>query len=396
MTAKAEIEGRARKLRGDIAGWRRDFHRHPEILYAVERTAGIVAAKLREFGCDEVAEGIGQTGVVGIVRGRETSGGEVVGMRADMDALPMTELNEFGHRSTIPGRMHGCGHDGHTAMLLGAARMLCETRDFNGTVALIFQPAEEGGAGGDAMVKDGMMERFGIKRVFGMHNMPGVPPGSFAIRPGTLMAAADFFDIEITGKGGHAARPHKCADPVVAGAHIVSALQVLASRISDPVDNVVVSVCEFHAGEACNVIPESAVLRGTARFLREDTRDMVEARLGEMCETVGKAFGARAELKYKRLYPCTVNDPAQTAFAARVAAEVAGPERVDSDTPPVMGGEDFSFMLRARPGAFIFLGNGDTEGVHHPRYDFNDDAIPAGCAYWMKLAETAMPSSNAS
>ena len=395
MTAKSEIQGRARELRGEISGWRRDFHRHPEILYAVDRTAGIVAEKLRAFGCDEVAEGIGQTGVVGIVRGRETSSGEVVGMRADMDALPMTELNEFGHKSTIPGRMHGCGHDGHTAMLLGAAKMLAETRDFNGAVALIFQPAEEGGAGGEAMVKDGMMERFGVKRVFGIHNMPGVPLGRFALRPGTLMAAADFFDIEIEGRGGHAARPHQCVDPVVVGAHLVAALQTLASRAADPIDNVVVSVCEFHAGEAPNVIPETAVLRGTARFLREDTRDRVESRLGEMCEAVGKTFGARAALKYRRLYPCTVNDDAAAAFAAGVAARVAGPDNVDSDAPPIMGGEDFSFMLRARPGAFIFLGNGDTFGVHHPRYDFNDDAIPFGCAYWAHLAEAAMPAGPA-
>ena len=394
MTAITEIQGRTRSLRGEISEWRRDFHRHPEILYAVDRTAGIVAEKLRAFGCDEVVEGIGQTGVVGVVKGRETSSGEVIGMRADMDALPMTELNEFEHRSTIPGRMHGCGHDGHTAMLLGAAKMLTETRDFNGAVALIFQPAEEGGAGGDAMVKDGMMERFGVKRVFGMHNMPGVPLGQFAMRPGTLMAAADFFDIEIEGKGGHAARPHMCVDPVVVGSHLVCAVQALASRISDPVDNVVVSICEFHAGEAYNVIPETAVLRGTARFLREETRDMVEARLGEMCESVGKVFGARAELKYKRLYPCTVNDSSAVAFAAKVAAEVAGPDKVDSDTAPMMGGEDFSFMLRARPGAFIFLGNGDTCGVHHPRYDFNDDAIPTGCAYWMNLAEAAMPAAG--
>ena len=391
MTAKPEILARARELRGEISAWRRDFHRHPEILYAVERTAGIVADKLRAFGCDEVAEGVGQTGVVGIIKGRETSSGQAVGMRADMDALPMTELNDFAHRSTVPGRMHGCGHDGHTAMLLGAAKMLAETRNFNGAAALIFQPAEEGGAGGDAMVKDGMMERFGIGRVFGVHNMPGVPLGQFAIRPGTLMAAADFFDIEIEGRGGHAARPHQCVDPVVVGAHLVAAVQTLASRVSDPIDNVVVSICEFHAGEAHNVIPETAVLRGTARFLREDTRDAIEARLGEMCETVGKVFGARAALKYKRLYPCTVNDDAAAAFAAGVAAQVAGPENVDSDAPPIMGGEDFSFMLRARPGAFIFLGNGDTFGVHHPRYDFNDDAIPLGCAYWANLAETAMP-----
>lgn len=378
-------------MRGEVSEWRRDFHRHPEILYEVERTAGVVAEKLRAFGCDEVKEGIGRTGVVGVVKGRETNSGEVVGLRAEMDALPMSELNEFEHRSAVDGRMHACGHDGHTAMLLGAAKILAETRDFNGVAALIFQPAEEGGAGGDAMVKDGMMESFGIKRVFGMHNMPGLQPGCFSTRPGTLMAAADFFEIEITGKGGHAARPHFCADPVVAGSHIVCAVQTLASRITDPVDSIVISVCEFHAGTALNVIPETAMLRGTARFLKEETRDMAEARLGEICETVGKAFNTRAALKYQRLYPCTVNDPAQTAFAAQVAAAVSGEDKVQSDAPPVMGGEDFSFMLNARPGAFVFLGNGDTEGLHHPRYDFNDDAIPFGCAYWTRLAEMAMP-----
>jgi len=391
MTATKDLEKHTGQVQEEVLEWRRDFHRHPEILYEVQRTAGIVAEKLRAFGCDEIVEGIGQTGVVGIIKGRETSADEVVGMRADMDALPMSELNEFEHRSTIDGKMHGCGHDGHTAMLLGAAKILAETRNFNGAVALIFQPAEEGGAGGDAMVKDGMMERFGIKRVFGMHNMPGLPVGHFATRPGTLMAAADFFDIEIEGKGGHAARPHICIDPVVAGSHLVSAIQTLVSRVSDPVDSVVISICEFHAGEAPNVIPETALLRGTARFLREETRDTIERRLGEVCETVGKTFGVRIVLKYKRLYPCTVNDDAATAFSAQVAGLVGGADKVETNIPPVMGAEDFSFMLNARPGSFIFLGNGDTEGLHHPRYDFNDDAIPSGCAYWVRLAETAMP-----
>lgn len=385
---------RVQQVCEEVSNWRRDFHRHPEILYDVQRTAGIVAEKLRAFGCDEVVEGIGRTGVVGIIKGRETSATEVVGMRADMDALPISELNAFEHRSTVDGKMHACGHDGHTAMLLGAAKVLTETRNFNGAVALIFQPAEEGGAGGDAMLKDGMMERFGIKRVFGMHNMPRLPLQHFATRPGTLMASADFFDIEIEGKGGHAARPHFCVDPVVAGSHLVCAIQTLVSRISDPIDNVVISICEFHAGEASNVIPETALLRGTARFLQEETRDAIEAKLGEMCESIGKSFGVRAVLKYKRLYPCTVNDEVASAFATQVAASVSGVDKVTSDTPPVMGAEDFSFMLNARPGAFIFVGNGDSEGLHHPRYDFNDCAIPTGCAYWLQLAEMAMPLSR--
>ena len=372
----------------EIAEWRRDFHRHPEILYDVGRTAGIVAAQLRAFGCDEVKEGIGQSGVVGIIKGRE-SGEETLGMRADMDALPMTELNDFAHKSSIPGRMHGCGHDGHTAMLLGAARHLAATRNFKGAVALIFQPAEEGGAGGDAMVKDGLMERFAISRVFGMHNMPGVAVGAFAVREGAMMAAADFFDIVIAGEGGHAAMPHRCADPIVAGGHLVAALQTLTSRTVDPVDSAVVSVCEFHAGEAHNVMPGSATLRGTARALTEATRNLLESKMAQMCAATGEMFGVDVQFNYRRLYPCTINDAAAARFAAQVAAEVA--DSVDADTPPLMAGEDFSFILRARPGAFIFVGNGDTKSVHHPRYDFNDEAIPYGCAFWTRLAEAALP-----
>ena len=378
----------------EAAEWRRDFHRHPEILYDVQRTAGIVAEKLRAFGCDEVAEGIGRTGVVGIVKGKKPDGGEVVGLRADMDALPITELNNFSHKSTVPGKMHGCGHDGHTAMLLGAAKILTKTRNFNGSVALIFQPAEEGGAGGDAMVKDGMMEQFGIRRVFGMHNMPGIPLGQFAIRPGVLLAASDFFDLEIIGKGGHAARPNQCVDPVIVGSYLVTALQTLASRTVDPVDNIVISVCEFNAGEAQNVIPETAILRGTARFLRNDTRDFIQKKMGEMCEAAGKLFGATVKFNYQRLYPRTVNNADATQFAADIAAQIVGAKNVDDNTPPIMGGEDFSFMLNARPGAFIFLGNGDSFGLHHPRYDFNDDAIPFGCAFWTQLAQTALPLSG--
>ena len=385
------ITNPTQKLCDEITKWRHDFHRHPEILYDVQRTATIVAEKLHSFGCDEVVSGIGKTGVVGIIKGRQTASNKVVGLRADMDALPITELNTFDHRSTIAGKMHGCGHDGHTAMLLGTAKILCDTRNFNGVAALIFQPAEEGGAGGYAMVQDGMMERFAIKQVFGMHNMPGLPLGQFAIRSGTIMAAADFFDIEIEGVGGHAARPHLCVDPIVAGAHLITAIQTLASRVADPIDNVVISICEFHAGETYNVIPETALLRGTARFLLEATRDKIEAQLAQMCDTLGAAFGARAKLIYKRLYPRTVNDPTATAFAAAVAAKVVDADNVDADIPPMMGGEDFSFMLQVRPGSMILLGNGDTYGLHHPRYDFNDDAIAYGCAYWIKLIETAMP-----
>ena len=375
----------------EVTGWRQDIHRHPELLYEVKRTAGVVAEKLRAFGCDEVVEGIGQTGVVGVVHGKTRKSGAVIGLRADMDALPMTELNQFDHKSTIDGCMHGCGHDGHTAILLGAAKVLCETRAFDGTVALIFQPAEEGGAGGEAMVKDGMMERFGIQRVFGLHNRPSLPVGNIALCPGTLLAAADFFDIEITGKGGHAARPHLAVDPVVVGSQLVTAVQSIASRFVDPLDSVILSICEFHAGETYNVIPETAHLRGTARFLSEATRDAVEGQLGQLCEQTGKAFGANITLNYRRLYPCTVNDPEQAAFAAEVAVSLVGKERVNPNTTPMMGGEDFSFMLQARPGAFLFLGNGDTADLHSPHYDFNDAALPYGCAYWLRLIEMGMP-----
>lgn len=378
-------------LLDEITDWRQDIHRHPELLYEVKRTAGVVAEKLRAFGCDEVVEGIGRTGVVGMVHGKTRKSGEVIGLRADMDALPMTELNKFAHKSTIDGCMHGCGHDGHTAILLGAARVLCETRAFDGSVALIFQPAEEGGAGGEAMVKDGLMERFGIQRVFGLHNMPRLPLGNIALKPGALLAAADFFDIEITGQGGHAVRPYLGVDPVVVGAQLVNAVQTIPSRFVDPLDSVIVSICEFHAGETYNVIPETAHLRGTARFLCESTRDAVEGRLGQLCEQIGKAFGAKITLNYRRLYPCTVNDPEQTAFATKVAVSLVGEERVNANAAPTMGGEDFSFMLQARPGAFLFLGNGDSADLHSPHYDFNDAALPYGCAYWLRLIEMGMP-----
>jgi len=375
----------------EAAGWRRELHRHPELLYDVQWTAAFVAEKLKAFGCDEVVEGIGKTGVVGVIEGKAPAGdGKSIGLRADMDALPIHELNDFGHKSTIDGKMHACGHDGHTTMLLAAARHLAAKRDFAGKVAVIFQPAEEGGAGGLAMVEDGMMERFGIAQVYGMHNMPTLPVGSFALRPGTLMAAADFFEIEIEGVGGHAAHPHDCLDPIVVGASIVSAAQTLVSRECDPLDSAVISICAFHSGEAHNVIPPAATLKGTARALTEETRTRNERRLGELCESIAKAHGARAKLSYQRLYPATVNDAEQTRFCAEVAGKVSGEGKVDSDTAPVMGGEDFSFMLNARPGAFIFIGNGDSAGLHHPRYDFNDEIIPIGASYWVALTESAL------
>jgi amidohydrolase len=378
-------------MQDEVAAWRRDMHENPEILYEVHRTAGLVADKLRAFGCDEVVPGIGRTGVVGVIRGRKATSGKVVGMRADMDALPMTEDTGLAYASKVAGRMHACGHDGHTAMLLGAAKYLCQTRNFDGTAVVIFQPAEEGGAGGKAMVDDGLMERWNIQEVYGMHNMPGIPAGEFAIRPGPLLAASDTISIEITGKGGHAARPHECIDPVLVGSHIVTQLHSVVSRNVDPLKSAVISVCMFHAGEAVNVIPASARLQGTARTLDPRIRDLIERRVIEVAETTARLHGATAKATYERKYPVTNNHAPQTSFAASVAADVAGPDKVDTDTPPLMGGEDFSFMLEARPGAFIFIGNGKTAGVHHPKYDFNDEALPAGISYWARLAETAMP-----
>jgi amidohydrolase len=386
------IVNRIADLHGDITAWRRDFHAHPELLYDVHRTAAAVADKLKSFGCDEVVTGIGRTGVVGVIhgsKGRETDR-KVVGLRADMDALPIQEANELPYKSTVPGKMHACGHDGHTAMLLGAARYLAETRNFAGTAVVIFQPAEEGGAGGKAMVQDGLMDRFRIEEVYGMHNYPGLPVGQFAIRPGPLMASADRLTIRIEGVGGHAARPHLTIDTVLVGAQMINALQSIVSRNIDPLHAAVVSITVFQAGSTDNVIPQTALLRGTVRSLDPTVRDVLEQRVREVVEGTARLYGAKVALTYKRDYPVTRNHPRQTEFAAAVAADVVGRAHVEDDTPPVMGAEDFSFMLEARPGAFIFIGNGDSAGLHHPAYDFNDDVIPIGTSYWVKLVETAL------
>ena len=385
------ILNRIADLHGDIKAWRRDLHAHPELLYDVHRTAATVAERLKSFGCDEVVTGIGRTGVVGVIHGsRPRDARKVIGLRADMDALPIQEANDFPYKSTVPGKMHACGHDGHTAMLLGAARYLAETRNFAGTAVVIFQPAEEGGAGGRSMVQDGLMERFGIEEVYGMHNYPGLPVGQFAIRPGPLMASADRLTIEIEGHGGHAARPHLTVDSVLVGAQIVSQVQSIVARNVDPLQSAVVSICMFQAGSTDNVIPQTAFLRGTARSLSPEVRDLLERRLREVVEGTARLYGAKATFTYKRDYPVTRNHERQTAFASAVAADVVGRERVEENTPPVMGAEDFSFMLEARPGAFIFVGNGDGAGLHHPAYDFNDEVIPIGTSYWVKLAETAL------
>jgi amidohydrolase len=375
-----------------ITAWRHDLHAHPELDFDTHRTSAIVAEKLRAFGCDAVVTGIGRTGVVGVIRGRGADTGRVIGLRADMDALPIQEATGLPHASTEPGKMHACGHDGHTAMLLGAAQHLAETRNFAGTAVVIFQPAEEGGGGGREMVEDGLMERFGINEVYGLHNMPGRPVGDFAIRPGPALAASDKFDIIVTGVGGHAAYPHLCIDPVPAASAIVLALQTILARAADPLSAMVVSVTSLDsASKAYNVIPEHVALRGTVRTLDPAMRDLAEARLGEIAQATAAAHGATAEVRYRRDYPVMVNDPARTALAARVAADVVGAGRVEADAPPIMGAEDFSFMLDARPGAMIFLGNGGSAGLHHPGYDFDDAAIPVGCSYWVRLVETALP-----
>ncbi len=384
------IINRVADLQDEITAWRRDLHENPEILYEVHRTAGVVADKLKAFGCDEVVPGIGRTGVVGVIKGRKP-GAKVIGLRADMDALPMTETTGLPYASKTPGRMHACGHDGHTAMLLGAAKYLCETRNFDGTAVVIFQPAEEGGAGGKAMVDDGLMDRWNIQEVYGLHNGPGIPVGQFAIRPGPMLAASDRISIEVTGKGGHAARPHLCIDTVLVASQIVTGLHSIVSRSIDPIQSGVISICMLHSGEAENVIPSTALLKGTARSLTPEVRDLLERRIIEVSEAAAKMHGATAKVTYLRSYPVTRNHARQTEFAAGVAKQVAGDDKVETNTLPIMGGEDFAFMLEARPGAFIFMGNGDTAGVHHPQYDFNDQAIPVGVSYWARLVETAMP-----
>ena len=383
------IVNRFADLAEEITAWRRDFHEHPELGYETVRTARVVAERLESFGCDEVATGIGRTGVVGVIRGKAP--GPAIGLRADMDALPILEKTGKAWSSKTSGAMHACGHDGHTAMLLGAAKYLAETRNFAGTVVLIFQPAEEGGAGAKAMLDDGLLTRFPVERVFGMHNWPGQPVGKFMIRPGPLMASADRFTITVDGLGGHAARPHLSSDPIVAGSAIVTAVQSIVGRNVDPLEAAVISVTQFHAGTAFNIIPQSARLDGTVRTLRPEVRDLVEARFDAVVEQVGAAYGVKATLDYSRDYPVLMNDEADAHFAADVAAGIVGEANVDRDVVPTMGGEDFAFMLEERPGAFIFAGVGESvANLHNEEYDFNDELIPVGCSYWTRLVETAL------
>ncbi len=386
------IKNRIAEFHADVTEWRRDLHENPEILFETHRTSALVAEKLNAFGCDEVVTGIGRTGVVGVIKGKSDASGKVIGLRADMDALPIHEDTGLDYASKTDGAMHACGHDGHTAMLLGAAKYLAETRNFDGTCVVIFQPAEEGGGGGREMCKDGMMERWGIQEVYGMHNWPGRPVGEFSIRSGAFFAAADLFDIEFTGLGGHAAKPHETIDTTVMAAHAVTALQSIASRNADPIDRLVVSVTSFEtASKAFNVIPEKVMLKGTVRTMSPEMRDLAERRIGEICAGVAATFGGTAVVNYHRNYPVMVNHDEQTTFAADVARSISG--QCD-EAPLVMGGEDFAFMLEERPGAYILIGNGDTAMVHHPKYNFNDEAIPAGCSWWAEIIEQRMPAAG--
>ena len=377
-------------LQSEVTEWRRQLHQNPELLYDVHQTANFVIEKLREFGVDEIASGIGETGVVGIIRGKGSST-RMIGLRADMDALPIVETSGKPWASKIEGKMHACGHDGHTAMLLGAAKYLAETRNFDGQIAVIFQPAEEGGGGALAMINDGLLDRFPIAEFYGVHNMPGIPVGQFAMRKGGIMAAPDKFKIVVHGRGGHAAQPHKTIDPIAIGAQIVSNLQLIASRCADPCRSVVVSVTQFHAGSSHNIIPDTAEIIGTVRTLDEETRDLAEKRLVEIATSIATAHGATADAKFQRFCPVTVNHPAETDYAYEIASEIVGAHNVDPNVDPSMAGEDFSYMLNAAPGCYIFLGNGDTAGLHNPNYDFSDEAIPYGISYWVGVAEKRLP-----
>lgn len=373
----------------EMQGWRRWLHQHPELEFDLPKTSGFVADRLREFGVDEVHEGIARTGIVAIIDGQGP--GSTIGLRADMDALPITEETGLPHASTHAGRMHACGHDGHTTMLLGAAKYLAETRRFSGRVALIFQPAEEEGGGGEVMVREGIMERFGISQVYALHNAPGVPLGQFVTTPGPIMAAVDTARVTITGKGGHGANPHHCTDPIAAGVAMLSSLQTIVARNLNPLDEAVVSVTMFQSGTASNIIPETAFFAATIRSFRPEVRTMLQERFEAIVKGHALAFGVTVAIDYEIGYPATVNDAEKTAFAARVAADVAGEAGVRTDAGREMGAEDFSYLLEARPGAYLFLGQGPGAGLHHPAYDFNDAISPIGASFFARLVEVAQP-----
>ena len=383
------VKNRFSELLSEITEWRSDIHENPELLFETHRTSSFVEASLKEFGCDDVTAGIGRTGVVGVIKGQTNKSGKVIGLRADMDALPIFEATGLDYKSKIPGVMHACGHDGHTAMLLGAAKYLSETRNFDGTVVLIFQPAEEGAGGGREMCEDGMMDRWGVDEVYGMHNWPGAPAGSFSIRSGPFFAATDTFEINLVGRGGHAAKPQETIDTTVLASHLVIALQTIASRNADPTDQIVVSVTSIESeSKAFNVIPEHVTLKGTIRTMSVDMRDLAEKRLKEISNSVSQTFGGSCKVDFRRGYPVMENHKEQTEFPVSVATSVSGSYE---EAPLVMGGEDFSYMLNERPGAYILVGNGDTAACHHPAYNFSDDIIPSGCSYWAELIEKRLP-----
>jgi len=386
---------RIRAFHHELTDIRHDIHAHPELGFTEQRTSDLVAAKLESWGI-EVHRGLAKTGIVGVIKGKRTSSNRAIGLRADMDCLPMHELGNMPYKSVNAGCMHACGHDGHTTMLLGAGRYLAETRNFDGTAYLIFQPAEEGGGGGRVMIEEGLFERFPANEVYALHNWPSLPPGKIAVRPGPVMASTDDFRIAVTGRGGHGAMPHLSVDPVVIAAHIITALQTIASRNVSPVDAVVVSVCSMQTSQlgANNVIPDAVHLCGTVRSFRAETRDLAEKRFKEIVAGVAKAMGASAEIEYHRNYPATVNTEKEAHFAAQVGSRIFGAENIVTDADPTMGGEDFSYMLQVRPGAYVFLGQGGGPMscfLHNPNYDFNDDVIPMGAGYLAALVEDSLP-----
>ncbi|WP_300017199.1 M20 aminoacylase family protein [uncultured Roseobacter sp.] len=387
------VVNRIADLSDEMTAWRRHLHSIPELGLECHQTAAFVAERLREFGVDAIHEGIAKTGIVAIIEGQGE--GPTIGLRADMDALPITEETGVDYASTHPGKMHACGHDGHTAMLLGAAKYLAETRNFAGRVALIFQPAEEFGGGGEVMVQEGIMEQFNVSQVYAIHNSPGRDFGSFNTTRGPIMAAADTFHIHITGVGGHAARPHDCVDPVVAACSIVQALQSIVSRNRHPMQSLVISTTQIHTGTTDNVIPETAYINGTVRTFDKEVQAMVVRRMEEIVAGQAASFGLEARLEFEFGYPPTINDAAKAGFAAEVAEEIAGAAAVDDAIMPVMGAEDFSYMLEARPGAYVMLGQGEGAGVHHPKYNFNDEIAPIGASFFARLVERAQPVTGA-
>jgi hippurate hydrolase len=380
------IVDKIKLLQEEMAEWRHDIHAHPETAFEEQRTSALVAKKLESFGL-RVHKGLGRTGVVGTLAAG--SGKRSIGLRADMDALHIHEKNGFDHRSQHEGKMHACGHDGHTTMLLGAAKYLAKTKNFDGTVHFIFQPAEENEGGGREMVEQGLFDKFPCESVYGMHNWPGMPVGQFGVRPGPMMASFDIFEVELTGRGSHAAMPHTGIDPVVAASALVQALQTITSRNVDPIESAVVTVTQVHAGDTWNVIPDAAVLRGTTRAFKPEVQDLVERRMREICAGIAATYGAQVKIRYERRYPPTVNAARETEICASVLEHMVGPENVVR-VPPVMGSEDFAFMLQAKAGCYIFVGNGPGEGgcmLHNPHYDFNDEVLPIGASYWANLVE---------